>query len=104
MAQETVPIPAEPVSVTINATYYSNISWDVQLPEGRIWDDVQEAHIKWDSIGITWKDGTEDSIQMAFMQEDGDTKRPLSFTVNDDETGDDIVTAEGSSWIRGEKS
>ena len=36
--------------------YYSNCSiTEIELPEGKTWDDVIYSHIKWGTLYITWQ-------------------------------------------------
>ena len=87
----------DPVELTISADYGASISWGVSLPAGRSWNQVRSCYVKWDTITILWKDGVEETLHMAHMGEETDTKRPVSFTVLDDDC-DPVVEAEGNDW------
>jgi hypothetical protein len=67
--------------------YYSNCSiTEVELPEGKTWDDVLHYGIKWGTLYITWKDSeTPEEFQLSEDYLEGDYKRPDNIVVYDED-------------------
>jgi len=103
MSTDTVEAVAgeqEPVSLTLYADYHHTSSYGVELPPGRSWDEVMQAHVKWDTLFIVWTDQTSVTLQMDFWSENTDTKRPIGFFIEDDATGEELMMAESCAWHR----
>jgi len=68
---------------------YAGVSGEVDLPEGRTWDDVSAWYVKWDRLYVMFKDGVEyDEPLCSDSMEAIDWKHPESVTVyatNDDD-------------------
>jgi hypothetical protein len=52
----SVPTPVR--RVVIVATYSCSTSMSLDLPEGRIWDEVDCCKVQWDEVHLRFKDGT----------------------------------------------
>jgi hypothetical protein len=74
------------VKVNVYA-YYSNCSiTEVELPEGKTWDDVDYSHVKWGTLYITWRGSeTPEEFPLSDEEVEGDHKRPDSITVFDED-------------------
>ena len=47
------------------------------MPEGKTWDDVEHWHVKWGTLHLTFKDGTEEQITTDYIELDAiDVERP----------------------------
>ena len=66
--------------------YYSNCSiTEIELPEGKTWDDVVYSFVKWGTLYITWK-GSETPEEFPLSEEClCDYKRPDTITVLDED-------------------
>ena len=67
--------------------YYSNCSiTEIELPEGKTWDDVIHYHIKWGTLYITWQ-GSETPEEFLLSEDylDSDHKQPDSIVVLDED-------------------
>ena len=69
------------MKVNIQAYYTTVNSTEVELPEGKTWDDVSNYWIKWGILYITWSDGQNQEINLSSEFETGDTKFPDSYWV-----------------------
>ena len=66
----------------IACSMYAGVSGEVDLPEGRTWDDVSTWYVKWDRLYVTFKDGVEyDEPLNSDSMEAIDWKYPSSVTV-----------------------
>ncbi len=80
------------VSVFIEATYYCGTLSRVTLPEGRVWADIAEWFIKWDTLHFAFK-GEDEWMELDLntdwsAAETVDSKRPISVTIlTEDEDG-----------------
>jgi hypothetical protein len=50
--------------VTIQTTTKLVIDTEITLPEGKSWDDVDIWSVKWGTLHVTWKDGSEDEYEL----------------------------------------
>ena len=66
--------------------YYSSCSiTEIELPEGKTWDDVLDYGIKWGTLFITWKDSKiTEQFQLSEDYHHGDHKRPDNIVVYDE--------------------
>lgn len=79
------PIPVEPREYTLDLFYSAGASANVRLPAGKTWDDVDHWHVKWDTLYLTLKDGTELEVGLDISGADIiDYKRPDSVEVWED--------------------
>jgi len=64
------------------------VTSDVELPDGRTWDDVKEWYVKWGELVVTFKDGSTSVIEMLIDEEESvNWKRPILtevYAVNND--------------------
>lgn len=79
------PMPAESRDYTLHLSYSAGASADFELPEGKTWEDVDYWHVKWDTLYLTLKDGTEVEIQLAISGAEIDYKRPTEVDVVEDD-------------------
>ena len=74
------------------------VSSEVELPDGRTWDDVKEWYVKWGCLIVTFKDDITSEIDMDVDTEESiDWKRPNStevFTINEDGCYGDLITSD----------
>lgn len=69
--------------VAIDASYTTNASSKITLPEGKTWADVHGWYIKWDTLHINWV-GSDDWKEYALNSDetDGtDWKRPTCASI-----------------------
>ncbi|MBO9428158.1 hypothetical protein [Sulfitobacter sp. R18_1] len=50
--------------VTIQTTTKLVVDTEVTLPEGKSWEDVDAWSVKWGTLRVTWKDGSEDEYEL----------------------------------------
>ena len=75
----------------LDCTLYAGVSSSVEFPEGKTWDDVATWGVKWDTLYVTLKDGTEFEKALHSDSTDAiDWKWPTSVGVYaiDEETGE----------------
>lgn len=81
----------------INTTFIAEAESAVELPPGKTWDDVQSWYIKWDTLNIVFKDGTEFSEDLNSDSLDAiDWKRPQTvdiYAIEDGKTNYDRAVA-----------
>jgi len=66
----------------ISTTYTITSETTLDLPDPYTWDDVETFHVKWQTLYLFFKDGTEAEIELRDPQiEDFDFKRPDSTEV-----------------------
>ena len=67
-----------PTRVCLVASYALSVSDVIDLPEGRTWEDVDGWGVKYDTLHVTWRDGTTAELPFhADLELDAvDTKRP----------------------------
>ena len=73
------------MKVRVETNYTAGGSTEVDLPEGRTWDDVKDFYVKWGVLYITFKDGQEFKEELNDGVEVYDMKRPAEVTVYDEE-------------------
>ena len=71
------------MKVQIVPTYIASISTEIELPEGKTWEDVDQWWIKWNTIHITFNDGTEHDDELDYGTDIIDWKRPANVVVYD---------------------
>jgi len=77
-----------------NTTVYVSVEYsiggllEVELPDGRTWDDVDEFWVKWDTAHILFKDGTKFEDEIGTDAANADYKRPLATQVHPQEKYD----------------
>jgi hypothetical protein len=70
--------------VTLSVTYHAGGDTTVTLPEGKMWADVREWYIKWDTFYAWFNDDTEFEKELNTNVIDGlDSKRPAGVVVFD---------------------
>lgn len=71
------------------AEYYVNTVGKVEFPEGKTWDDVQSWYVKWDTLHVRFKDGSEGEFELK-SEESGeiDWKRPTSAVIHNEVDGE----------------
>lgn len=66
----------------IECTYLAGPTATVELPDGKTWDDVASWYVKWDTMNIVFKDGTELNEDLnSTSLEVVDWKRPTSVSI-----------------------
>ncbi len=71
-------------TICISAQYYAGTEAQVELPEGKTWDDIESFYVKWDCFHVKlvgepeWQ---ERALNTAGGAEVVDYKRPTSVTV-----------------------
>lgn len=78
--------------IAIDASYTTNTSSKITLPEGKTWADVYDWYIKWDTLYINWK-GSDDWEEYALNSDssDGiDWKRPTCASIYAIDENDEI--------------
>jgi len=84
---------------TVTASYSTGSTGDVEFPEGRSWEDVEDWYVKWDTLHVVFKDGVGFEAKLN-SRTDGETdwKYPSDVSVYAvDENGDtdyDVEIAE----------
>lgn len=75
---ETAPSAPSLSRVAVIASYAASATDVIELPPGRDWAQVQAAGIKYDTLFVTWRDGTTDELPFHADIDLGaiDTKRP----------------------------
>jgi hypothetical protein len=77
------------INVTVSYMMTGNATLD--LPDDRTWADVQTWFIKWDTLHITWTDGTLWSGDLNTNFSEGvDCKRPASVCIANAHDDNDI--------------
>ena len=71
--------------VRVNTEYRAGGSTEVELPEGKTWEDVKHHYVKWGVLYITFKDGHKIEQSLDDDVEIYDMKRPAEVTVYDEE-------------------
>lgn len=72
------------MKVNVYAYYTHSSITEVELPEGKTWDDVLCYWVKWGTLFITWKDSeTTDEFQLSEVYACGDYKRPDDVVIYD---------------------
>ena len=75
-----------------HVTHYT----DVELPEAKTPDDIEDVGFKWGRGSILFKDGTSMEGIEEDKESEGDCfKRPLGIKVTDEEFENEIVFEEG---------
>jgi hypothetical protein len=70
------------MKVNVNANYVTTVSLDLELPEGKTWDDVVEYYVKWGKLNILFKGETEyHEYDMGDDAGEIDWKRPATIDV-----------------------
>ena len=83
-------------AITVESSYEVYYSTDINLPEGKTQDDIDEVIHKWAYIWIKWKDGTESQFEQDYdMNVIDDGKWPYKLVAMDKD-GETIY--EGSHW------
>lgn len=59
----------------------ASVEYYLELPVGRGPSQIENVNVKWNSAEILWTDRVISRIDMAFHNEDLDTKYPSSITV-----------------------
>jgi len=72
------------MKVSVMTTYSANSLVTVELPDGWVWDDVDAWSIKWGTLYLTHRDGTEKEIELNECLET-DTKRPTDVSFEDED-------------------
>jgi hypothetical protein len=63
--------------LAIECMYTATTTTCFDMPEGKTWDDVEHWHVKWGTLHLTFKDGTEEQITTDYIELDAiDVKRP----------------------------
>lgn len=71
------------------AEYYVSTVGKVEFPEGKTWDDVQSWYVKWDTLHVRFKDGSEGEFELKSDESDGvDWKRPAGVTIYSEVDGE----------------
>ena len=75
----------------IDVTNYYEVDCitEVELPEGKTMDDIEDVWFKWGEGSIEFKDGTSMNV-IEEVVEDEYFKRPYCITLRDDESGNEI--------------
>ena len=75
---EAAPPAPSPSRIAVIATYAACATDVIELPPGRDWSQVQAAGLKYDTLFVTWRDGTTDELAFHADIDLGaiDTKRP----------------------------
>jgi hypothetical protein len=83
---ETTEEKQKPASVHIATSYCFNNMTQVELPEGKKPEDIESVYVKWCTVFILFKDGTEFQKEESDfdLSSDGGYKRPMSFEVLND--------------------
>lgn len=66
----------------IYSTYHAGNADTFDMPEGRVWADVESYFIKWDVLYLFFKDGTTADIDL-LIDPQVDTKRPISTEIEE---------------------
>ena len=70
------------MKVAVNCMLYAGTTGYAELPEGRTWEDVEHWFVKWDSLFLSFRDGTDTEIELNSNTEDViDWKRPSSVEI-----------------------
>ena len=46
------------MKVTIETGYIVMVATQIELPEGKIWDNVEDFYVKWGTLDLRFKDGS----------------------------------------------
>ena len=78
MTDATETEPATQSRVAVIASYAASAIDVIELPPGRDWSQVAAAGVKYDTLFVTWRDGTTDDLPFRAEIDLGaiDTKRP----------------------------
>jgi len=77
------------MKVNINANYVATVSLDLELPEGKTWEDVEEYYVKWGTLNILFKGETDyREYDMGDGADEIDWKRPATVDVYNPENYD----------------
>ena len=71
------------VEQVVTASAYA----DIDLPDGRTWEDVEDFSLRYDELTLTFKDGEQEEFQLGSeLQEDmPETKRPIPIYITDED-------------------
>ena len=75
------PRKTKPLKVFVSAEYIVSGLLEVELPEGKTWNDVEEFWVKWDTVYIEFKDGTKFEDEVGTDQSEADMKWPITCKV-----------------------
>jgi len=77
------------MKVNINANYVTTVSLELELPEGKTWQDVEEYYVKWGTLNIRFKGETDyHQHDMDVEPSEIDWKRPATINVYNPENYD----------------
>ncbi|MDZ7823096.1 MAG: hypothetical protein U5K75_03000 [Ahrensia sp.] len=95
MNEQTTPsgLPNSDGLYRVSLTYTAFADAEFGLPEGKTWHDVESYGVKWSTIYITFKDGTqhEDTLYFDIAVDNLDTKRPTSISIEQIDDNYDVV-------------
>ena len=71
------------MKVTVSASYYTGAESTIELPDGKVWEDVEHWNVKWDTLHFKFKD--EETWREKSLNSDStdstDWKRPVNVTI-----------------------
>ena len=82
------------MKVSINANYVQTVNIEIDLPNGKTWDDVDNFFVKWGTLNIQFKGEKEyHEFEMDNEPSECNWKNPDSVTVYNPETYEKIGEA-----------
>ena len=69
--------------ITIAASYHTGAESTIELPDGKVWGDVEDWYVKWDTLHFKFKgedDWREKSLNSC-STDSTDWKRPINVAI-----------------------
>jgi hypothetical protein len=67
------------MKIHLEATYMTSHLAEIDLPQGKSWDDVKDHYVKWGVLVLTFNDGF--TVEIDGGDVSLDCKRPQSYTI-----------------------